>query len=300
MKINRFCKWMAWIGVALLVCVLGLCWMLKNVDQLPVGARDWVFSNILCARVYAHFPSLIPERYLSPENNIKHFVKALAERDADALKEHVGFPFKREYPLPPIETIEEFVAAIPRLFEEEDIKGMQDIDEWESVGWRGYMYKNGLVWLSEDFCLTAAGGWRGTEKEHELWLECVKKEIAALHPSLRDGVVRPILSFITEDGAWRGRIDQMESKESGNDKDVYRLAVYKAGTPITDKPDAVVLCDLKVEGSACNEYYIGRDSRYSLDVNNAGPENSPEFTFNCPEIDKEDECASRAKSCEWK
>ena len=177
---------------------------------------------------------------------------------------------------------------------------MQDIDEWERVGWRGYMYKNGIVWLSEDFCLTGAGDCFGTEKEHELWIKCVKKEIASLHPSLRDGVLRPILSFMTEDGAWRGRIDQMESKESGNDKDVYRLAVYKAGTPIVDKPDAVVLCDLKVEGSACNEYYIGRDSRYSLDVNNAGPEDSPEFTFNCPEIDKEDECASRAKSCEWK
>ena len=241
---------------------------------------------------------MVPERFRSAENSIQHFVKALAERDADALKEHVGFPFKREYPLPPIKTIEEFVAAIPQLFEEEDIKGMQDIDEWESVGWRGYMYKNGLVWLSEDFSLTAAGGWRGTWEEHELWLECVKKEIGSLHPSLRDGILRPILSFMTEDGAWRGRIDQMECKD--NDKDVYRLAVYKAGTPITDKPDAVVLCDLKVEGSACNEYYIGRDARYSLDVNNAGPEDSPEFTFNCPEIDKEDECASRAKSCEWK
>ena len=288
------------VGIALWGCVLGLCLVLKNVDQLPVGARDWVFFNTLCARVYAHFPSLIPERYLSPENNIKHFVKALAERDADALKEHVGFPFKREYPLPPIKTIEEFVAAIPQLFEEEDINGMQDIDAWESVGWCGYMYRDGLAWLSEDFCLTAAGGRRGTEKEHKLWLECVKKEIASLHPSLRDGVVRPILSFMTEDGAWRGRIDQMESKESGNDKDVYRLAVYKAGTPIADKPDAVVLCDLKVEGSASNEYYIGRDARYSLDVNNAGPEDSSEFTFSCPEIDKEDECASRAKSCEWK
>ena len=300
MKNRRIFKIGTYVGIALLVCVLGLCWMLKNVDQLPVGARDWVFSNTLCTRVYAHFSLLIPERYLDPKNNIKHFAEALAERDADALKEYVGFPFKREYPLPPIKTIEEFVAAIPQLFEEEDIKGMQDIDEWESVGWRGYMYKNGLVWLSEDFSLTAAGGWLGSEKEHEIWLECVKKEIASLHPSLRDGVVRPILSFITEDGAWRGRIDQMESKESGNDNDVYRLAVYKAGTPITDKPDAVVLCDFKVEGSACNEYYIGRDARYSLDVNNAGPEDSPEFTFSCPEIDKEDECASRAKSCEWK
>lgn len=275
--------------LALLICCVACCRIRDCIELLPWPARFWVYS---------HFMSMVPERFRSAENSIQHFVKALAERDADALKEHIGFPFKREYPLPPIKTIEEFVAAIPQLFEEEDIKGMQDIDEWESVGWRGYMYKNGLVWLSEDFSLTAAGGWRGTEKEHELWLECVKKEIASLHPSLRDGVVRPILSFMTEDGAWRGRIDQMESKD--DDKDVYRLAVYKAGTPIADKPDAVVLCDLKVEGSACNEYYIGRDPRYSLDVNNAGPEDSSEFTFSCPEIDKEDECASRAKSCEWK
>ena len=275
--------------LALLICCVVCCRIRDCIELLPWPARFWVYS---------HFMSMVPERFRSAENSIQHFVKALAGRDADALKEHIGFPFKREYPLPPIKTIEEFVAAIPQLFEEEDIKGMQDIDEWESVGWRGYMYKNGLVWLSEDFSLTAAGGWRGSEKEHELWLECVKKEIAALHPSLRDGVVRPILSFMTEDGAWRGRIDQMECKD--NDKAVYRLTVYKAGTPIADKPDAVVLCDLKVEGSACNEYYIGRDARYSLDVNNAGPEDSSEFTFSCPEIDKEDECASRAKSCEWK
>ena len=275
--------------LALLICRVVCCRIRDCIELLPWPARFWVYS---------HFMSMVPERFRSAENSIQHFVKALAERDADALKEHVGFPFKRDYPLPPIKTIEEFVAAIPQLFEEEDIKGMQDIDEWASVGWRGYMYKYGLVWLSEDFSLTAAGGWRGTWEEHELWLECVKKEIASLHPSLRDGILRPILSFMTEDGAWRGRIDQMESKD--NDKDVYRLAVYKSGTPIADKPDAVVLCDLKVEGSACNEYYIGRDARYSLDVINAGPEDSPEFSFNCPEIDKEDECASRAKSCEWK
>ena len=92
MKTKRFGKWVMWICVVLCVCVLGLCWMLKNVDRLPVAARIWFFSNTHFARVYEYFPSLIPERYLSPENNIKHFVKALAERDADALKEHVGSP----------------------------------------------------------------------------------------------------------------------------------------------------------------------------------------------------------------
>jgi hypothetical protein len=39
--------------------------------------------------------SMVPERFRSAENSIQHFVKALAERDADALKEHIGFPFKR-------------------------------------------------------------------------------------------------------------------------------------------------------------------------------------------------------------
>lgn len=303
MKINRFCKWIAWIGVALLVCVLGLCWALKNVDQLPVGARDWVFSNTLCVRVYAYFPSLIPERYLDPKNNIKLFAEALAERDADALKEHIVFPFKREYPLPPIKTIEEFVAAIPQLFEEEDIKGMQDIDEWEGVGWRGYMYKNGLVWLSEDFCLTGAGDCCGTEKEHELWLKCVKKEIASLHQSLQEGVSRPLLSFITEDGAWRGRIDVMESK-SEDDEYIYRLAAYKAGTPITAKPDLVVMCKNKVEGSACNEYFISKgiinDSDYIFSINRAGHIDDAEMDFRYPGMNVGDERASRAKSWVWK
>ena len=303
MKINRFCKWMAWIGVALLVCVLGLCWALKNVDQLPVGARDWVFSNTLCTRVYAHFPALIPERYLDPKNNIKHFAEALAERDADALKEHVGFPFKREYPLPSIMTIEEFVAAIPQLFEEEDIKGMQDIDEWESVGWRGYMYKNGLVWLSEDFCLMDGRDYCGTEKELKLWKECMKKEIASLHPSLQEGVSRPLLSFITEDGAWRGRIDVMESK-SEDDEYVYRLAAYKSDTPITAKPDLVVMCKNKVEGSACNEYFISKgainDSDFIFSINLAGHIDNSEMDFVYPGMNADDEQAGRAKSWMWK
>jgi hypothetical protein len=303
MENRRIFKIGVYVGIALLVCALGLCWALKNVDQLPVGARDWVFSNTLCTRVYAHFPSLIPERYLDPKNNIKHFAEALAKRDVDALKEHIVFPFERKYPLPPIETIEEFVAAIPRLFEEDDIKGMQDIDAWEKMGWRGYMYKNGLVWLSDDFCLTGAGGCWGTEKEHELWLKCVKKEIASLHQSLQEGVSRPLLSFITEDGAWRGRIDVMESK-SEDDEYIYRLAAYKAGTPITAKPDLVVMCKNKVEGSACNEYFISKgiinDSDYIFSINRAGHIDDAEMDFRYPGMNVGDERASHAKSWVWK
>ena len=38
MKNRRIFKIGAYVGIALLGCVLGLCWMLKNVDRLPVAA----------------------------------------------------------------------------------------------------------------------------------------------------------------------------------------------------------------------------------------------------------------------
>ena len=50
---KRFGKWVMWICVVLCVCVLGLCWMLKNVDRLPVAARIWFFFS-----QYAFCPGL--------------------------------------------------------------------------------------------------------------------------------------------------------------------------------------------------------------------------------------------------
>lgn len=294
MKNKRYFKIGVFLGFVLFGCCVGLYWMCNRIEQLPWGVQVWLYS---------HFESLIPEHTLSPKNNIKHFAKALAERDVSALAQHIVFPFEREYPLPPIETIEEFIAAIPELFKEEDIKGMQDVDEWDKVGWRGYMYKNGVVWLSEDFLLTAAGGLFGTEKEHVKWSDCVKNEIASLHPSLRVGVVRPLLSFITEDGVWRGRIDKMESRTE-DDEFVYRLAAYKACTPITAKADVLVMCKNKIEGSACNEYFVTKDSiedsEYMLSINRAGHIDDAEMDFRYPGMNADGERAGRAKPWVWK
>ena len=62
--------------LALLICCVVCCRIRDCIELLPWPARFWVYS---------HFMSMVPERFRSAGNSIQHFVKALAERDADAL-----------------------------------------------------------------------------------------------------------------------------------------------------------------------------------------------------------------------
>lgn len=286
---------------------------MKHRATLPIILSAIVFAagaavGIAADRYFFRYgyPEWI-EPYTNPVNwSIRHFVKALTDRDAVGLEQHVRLPFERHYPIPKIETMDEFVAAIPSLFGEEALKRLSESSafrDWEMVGWRGFAHKTVGVWLSDDDPVELEAITDLSAEEIALWEECARREIASLHESLRDGVACPILSFVTEDGSVRGRIDllgeRLEVRAFERDVYKYRLSVYNASTSIRSVPDAVVMCNCRHEGSPGGDIYTSEDGQYLLMVNYCGPCDFAEIDFYRPGIPEDDDTAPRAKFCEW-
>ncbi len=246
--------------------------------------------------------------YLNPVRwSIRHFVNALADGDAKALAEHVQLPFERRYPIPKIKTMDEFVAAIPSLLGEDAVKRLSESSafrNWDQMGSYGYMHDAVGIWVTDDTPVRLEAITDLTPAEAALWEEHAAREIASLHPSLREGVSRPILSFVTEDGAFRGRIDllgeKLDARASEPEAYKYRLAIYKAGRDITSAPDKIVMCKHGHEGSPGYDSYTSEDGQYQVTVNHCGPLDFAELDFYRPGIAEDDDKASRAKSCEWR
>lgn len=246
--------------------------------------------------------------YLNPVRwSIRHFVKALADGDAKALAEHVQLPFERRYPIPKIRTMDEFVAAIPSLLGEDAVKRLSESSafrNWSQMGGHGYMHDAVGIWVTDDTPVRLESITDLTPAEAALWEEHAAREIASLHPSLREGVSRPILSFVTEDGAFRGRIDllgeKLDARASEPEAYKYRLPIYKAGSDITSAPDKIVMCKHGHEGSPGYDSYTSEDGKYQVTVNHCGPLDFPEMDFYRPGIAENDDKSSRAKSCEWR
>ena len=245
--------------------------------------------------------------YINPVRwSIRHFVNALADGDAKALAEHVQLPFERRYPIPSIKTMDEFVAAIPSLLGEDAVRQLSESSvfrDWSQMGSNGYMHDSVGIWVTDDSPVQLESITELTPAEAALWEECARREIASLHPSLREGVSRPILSFVTEDGAFRGRIDllgeKLDARASEPEAYKYRLAIYKAGRDIASAPDKIVMCKYGHEGSPGYDGYTSEDEQYQLTVNYCGPLDFAEMDFYRPGIAADDDKASRAKSCEW-
>ena len=246
--------------------------------------------------------------YLNPVRwSIRHFVKALADGDAKGLAEHVQLPFERRYPIPKIRTMDEFVATIPSLLGEDAVKRLSESSafrNWSQMGGQGYVHDAVGIWVTDDTPVRLEAITDLTPPEAALWEDCAQREIASLHPSLREGVARPILSFVTEDGTFRGRIDLLGEKLDARARELeaykYRLAIYNAGCDITSAPDKIVMCKYGHEGSPGYDSYTSEDGQYQVTVNYCGPLDFAEMDFYRPGITENDDKAFRAKSCEWR
>lgn len=246
--------------------------------------------------------------YMNPVRwSIRHFVNALADGDAKALAEHVQLPFKRRYPIPKIKTMDEFAAAIPSLLGEDAVKQLSESSafrDWSQMGSHGYMHDTIGIWVTDDSPVRLESITDLTPAEAVLWESYANREIASLHPSLREGVARPILSFVTEDAAFRGRIDllgeKLEVRASAPGTYKYRLAIYKEGSDITAAPDKIVMCKYGHEGSLGYDSYTSENEQYQVTVNYCGPLDFAELDFYHPGIAEDGGKASRAKAVYWK
>lgn len=181
--------------------------------------------------------------------------------NAKALAGLFIYPIERRYPLPAIKDSAEFVRYCPIIFDDslKRVLSRTSVADWKSYGWRGW-YLDVFFW-AEGF-----GGGRISRidyfsaKEKALWKNLAKKEIRTLHPSMREEIDKPILTFRSEQGEWTGRIDLLKSEK-------YRLALYKQGTKLSALPDFMETDSLyEIQGSMANEYFVFRNDSVRVEV----------------------------------
>ena len=265
-----------------------------EVVELPVAETEPVGLSAELQAVY--------EERKAFYDSVAHFLEALKTRDEEALREHLSFPLKRDYPLPALETpkavIDHLYAALSpetlnRLFTEHPVQ------LWEGPLKGDFMCKVGYLWLTDEVPTKVLT----LPTIQPLLAEAQANEVRTLHPSLQGGSPTPVLSFMTEDGRFYGRIDQLEATDANgfDASHPYRVALYYKDTAPTAAPDAIKYCRYWTEGTAVNEFYQTKEGYFRLDVNRVGTLDMPEIDLYYPfiESDASRTVHYRAKHWTW-
>ena len=196
-------------------------------------------------------------------------IAAFKAHDKTAIAAHIRYPLKRQYPLPDIKNEAEFISRFDEVFDEElaAVIASSNIDtDWDSVGWRGIMLNNGVMWVDTDGKVIAVNTQNATEQAHAEKLIAQDKQ--SLHSSINT-YQKPILDWKTAN--YRVRVDDLGE---GN----FRYASWDIDKSPSDKPDIVLINgDITFEGSGGNHHYTFKNGRYSyvLQVTVIGSDTSP-------------------------
>lgn len=80
-------------------------------------------------------------------------IAAFEGDDKAAIASLVYYPLKRRYPIPDIKDEAELINRFDEVFDDEltAVIASSSIDtDWDSVGWRGIMLNNGVMWVDTD------------------------------------------------------------------------------------------------------------------------------------------------------
>ncbi len=208
---------------------------------------------------------------------VQQFKNAVKTDNPEIIADYVVYPFERRNPLPDIQNKEEFIKNYEMIFDDDLKQAVNDseIEDWESVGWRGIMLYNGLLWIDENGKLIAVN--YGTDKAREYVAKWLQKDKERIYEPLRkyDANV-----YIFKTTTKLGRIDRISPE--GSRKSQYRLALWNRDGDMSGKPE-VLIADGYVEyrGSANNtEYHFKSDEyEYVFFVNYVGPVDMPPYRF---------------------
>ncbi|WP_377113857.1 hypothetical protein [Pseudoalteromonas sp. M58] len=196
-------------------------------------------------------------------------IAAFKAHDKTAIAAHIRYPLKRQYPLPDIKNEAEFITRFDEVFDDELVAviGSSNINtDWDSVGWRGIMLNNGVVWVDKDGKIISVNTQNATEQVRVEKLIAQDKQ--SLHSSIKT-FQKPILDWKTS--KYRVRVDDLGD---GN----FRYASWSIDKSPSDKPDIVLINgDITFEGSGGNHHYTFKNGRYSyvLQVTVIGCDTSP-------------------------
>jgi|TARA_Y100000746_G_scaffold179283_1_gene157081 hypothetical protein len=196
-------------------------------------------------------------------------ITAFKTHDKTAIAAHIRYPLKRQYPLPDIKNEAEFINRFDEVFDDELVAviARSNIDtDWDSVGWRGIMLNNGVMWVDTEGKVIAVNTQNATEQVRVEKL--IARDKQSLHSSINT-YQKPILDWKTAN--YRVRVDDLDE---GN----FRYASWDIDKSPSDKPDIVLINgEIKFSGSGGNHSYTFKNGRYSyvLQVTVIGCDTSP-------------------------
>jgi len=228
-----------------------------------------ITATILACALFLSFSRPLLSAEPNFESTVKKFVEVIGKKDRKAIANLVAYPLHRKVPLSSINTPSQFLEVFDEVLDEALLKAISTSnisDDWAEVGWRGIMFKNGVLWLDENGKITGIN--YQTEKamrKRDILIEADKRN---LHSSLQK-LLEPILEWRTKD--FRIRIDRITD-------DKYRYAVWPAQKEPSEKPD-LVLNNGKVifDGSGGNHHYDFKNGAYLYRclVNEIGASDTP-------------------------
>ena len=124
-------------------------------------------------------------------------IAAFKTQDKTAIAAHIRYPLKRQYPLPDIKNEAEFINRFDEVFDDELVAviGSSNINtDWDSVGWRGIMLNNGVMWLDTDGKIIGINS--HTAKEQAFAIRLIEQDKQSLHSSINT-FEEPVLDWKT-------------------------------------------------------------------------------------------------------
>lgn len=181
----------------------------------------------------------------------------IIDGNAEKLAYVTEYPLLRNYPLKDIKNTDEMIAYFNTLFDTSIKNRLREAkeDDWSSMGYRGYCFGNGDIWINEDYQLYSVNYM--SAKEKTLYQQKVKEDLETLPASLREGGWMPYSCYMdTEDGSVL-RIDKAGEK--------LRLTVFPRGSSLHE-PIHCIYGKRKIEGSMGNETDVFTDGKLSYDI----------------------------------
>jgi len=200
---------------------------------------------------------------------VEPVIKAFQNNDKKSLSNHIAYPLNRPKPLPPIKNKTDFIAKFDDVFDKKLIRLVSNSSiekDWSSVGSRGIMLENGLLWLNDKGKIKALNYESIAENKLRKFISLKQKN--TLHKSIRN-FKSPILEWETK--KFHLRIDDIGS---GN----YRYTSWPIDKSPSETPSLILYDGVrKFEGSGGNHSYIFTNGKYSYhcSVNVLGADDTP-------------------------
>jgi len=217
--------------------------------------KIWIFNFLFLIFITNVFSQTVLEKRY--QLLVKPFVEAVVNNDREKTADLIFYyPFRRRYPIPPINNKREMIEKYDQIFDEtliNIIKNSSVETDWQAIGWRGIIFKDGLVWIDYDGSILRIN--YQSLQEKEIRKNIIREIKYNLHESLRE-FIEPRLFCETD--SYIIRVDLLDEHNH-----IYRLVLWTKGKNQNEIPDMVLTNgEVTFDGSGGNHFFIFKHNNY--------------------------------------